>query len=55
LEEIVDWLTKELTFPEGVFLMTGTCLVPPDDFSLVAGDRVHITVGELTLENPVTD
>ena len=53
LEEMVGWLTRELSFPEGVFLMTGTCLVPSDAFSLQAGDRVRIDVGDLTLENPV--
>ena len=44
----------ELSFPYGVFLMTGTCIVPPDDFSLDAGDSVSIRVGELELTNPVT-
>ncbi|MDX1512399.1 MAG: fumarylacetoacetate hydrolase family protein [Gammaproteobacteria bacterium] len=55
LEEMVSWLTRELTFPEGVFLMTGTSLVPADDFSLAAGDRIRIEVGELTLQNTVAD
>ena len=34
-----NWSTtcgKELDFPHGVFLMTGTGIVPPDDFSLAA-------------------
>ncbi len=53
LEEMVAWLTRELSFPEGVFLMTGTGLVPPDEFSLEKGDRVRIHVGALTLENRV--
>jgi 2-dehydro-3-deoxy-D-arabinonate dehydratase len=53
LQELVDYLRKELGFPDGVFLMTGTGVVPPDDFSLEPGDRVRITIGELTLENPV--
>ena len=53
LQELVDFLRKELSFPGGVFLMTGTGVVPPDDFSLEPGDRVRITIGELTLENPV--
>jgi len=53
LEEMVGWLSRELAFPGGVFLMTGTCLVPPDDFSLSAGDVVNIQVGGLTLENSV--
>jgi hypothetical protein len=33
--------------------MTGTGIVPPDDFSLAAGDAVRIEVGELSLENIV--
>lgn len=53
LEEIVAWLTRELSFPEGAFLMTGTGLVPPDEFSLAKDDQVRIRVGELSLENRV--
>jgi len=53
LEELVDYLRRELDFPHGVFLMTGTGIVPPDDFSLTPGDAVRITIGELTLENEV--
>jgi 2-dehydro-3-deoxy-D-arabinonate dehydratase len=53
LEELVDYLRKELDFPHGVFLMTGTGIVPPDHFSLERGDLVRITIGELTLENKV--
>jgi 2-dehydro-3-deoxy-D-arabinonate dehydratase len=52
-EELVSYLGRELTFPRGVFLMTGTSLVPPDDFSLSEGDRVDVTVGSLVLSNPV--
>jgi 2-dehydro-3-deoxy-D-arabinonate dehydratase len=53
-EELVNYLGRELDFPHGVFLMTGTGIVPPDEFSLVAGDRIRIEVGELVLENEVT-
>jgi 2-dehydro-3-deoxy-D-arabinonate dehydratase len=53
LNEIADWLTRELAFPNGVLLMTGTGIVPPDDFTLSVGDTVHIEVGELALENVV--
>lgn len=53
LAEIAGWLTRELAFPDGVLLMTGTGIVPPDDFSLAVGDTVHIEVGELALENVV--
>jgi 2-dehydro-3-deoxy-D-arabinonate dehydratase len=47
----VAYLRRELTFPYGVFLMTGTGIVPPDTFTLQAGDRVRVQVGGLTLEN----
>ena len=33
--------------------MTGTGLVPPDEFSLVPGDAVRIALGDLVLENTV--
>jgi len=52
-EELVVYLGRELDFPRGVFLMTGTGIVPPQDFSLVGGDLVRITIGSLTLENEV--
>jgi 2-dehydro-3-deoxy-D-arabinonate dehydratase len=53
LEELAAYLGKELRFPRGAFLMTGTGIVPPTDFSLTAGDVVAITIGGLTLENEV--
>jgi 2-dehydro-3-deoxy-D-arabinonate dehydratase len=54
-DELSSWLFRELAFPTGVYLMTGTCLVPPDGFSLQPGDRVRITIDGIgMLENPVT-
>ena len=53
LEEIAKWLYAELDFPEGAFLMTGTGLVPPDEFSLTPGDAVRIALGDLVLANTV--
>jgi 2-dehydro-3-deoxy-D-arabinonate dehydratase len=53
LTEISGWLTRELAFPNGAVLMTGTGIVPPDDFTLAVGDVVRIEVGELALENVV--
>lgn len=53
LDEIVAWLTRELAVPNGVLLMTGTGIVPPDEFTLAVGDAVRIEVGELSLENVV--
>jgi 2-dehydro-3-deoxy-D-arabinonate dehydratase len=53
LSELVEFLTRELDFPQGVFLMTGTCLVPGNDFTLQPDDLVLIQVGELVIENQV--
>jgi 2-dehydro-3-deoxy-D-arabinonate dehydratase len=53
-EELAEYLGKELAFPVGAFLMTGTGIVPEDEFTLVAGDVVGISVGDLFLENEVT-
>ncbi len=44
LSELASWLTRELSFPDGVMLMTGTCIVPPDDFTLQSGDQVSIHI-----------
>jgi 2-dehydro-3-deoxy-D-arabinonate dehydratase len=54
LTALVDWLGHELSFPQGVFLMTGTGIVPPDAFTLLAGDTIDIRVASLVLQNPVT-
>lgn len=52
--ELIDWLGRDNVFPHGVFLLTGTGLVPGDDFTLEAGDVVSISVpGIGTLTNPV--
>ena len=53
LEELAAYLFRELSFPHGVFLMTGTGIVPPDAFTLSHGDSISITVGDLTLENEI--
>jgi 2-dehydro-3-deoxy-D-arabinonate dehydratase len=52
--ELVGYLFRETSFPEGVFLMTGTGIVPSDDFTLAHGDLVRIRIDSIgTLENPV--
>ena len=53
LSELGEYLTRELDFPNGVFLMTGTCLVPGDNFTLQPDDIVSIQVGKLRIENQV--
>ena len=52
--ELVDWLVRDNPVPEGSVLLTGTGLVPPDDFTLLPGHVVEIHVPEIgTLTNPV--
>ena len=51
--DLADWLFRELTFPHGAFLMTGTGVVPPDNFTLHSGDLIRVTIGGVTLENQV--
>lgn len=52
--ELVSFLYRECSFPNGCFLMTGTGIVPPDDFTLRSGDEISITIGGIgTLTNVV--
>ena len=44
LAELSAWLYKSLKFPVGCFLMTGTGIVPPNDFTLQALDEVSIEI-----------
>jgi 2-dehydro-3-deoxy-D-arabinonate dehydratase len=53
-QELVDWLFRESTFPNGCYLLTGTGVVPPDSFTLRAGDEIEITIDPIgTLRNVV--
>lgn len=53
-DELIGWLTRENDIPDGAFLLTGTGVVPPDDFTLEDGDSVSIEItGIGTLTNPV--
>lgn len=50
-EALVSWLAREASFPNGAILLTGTGIVPPDDFSLAVGDHIAIDIsgiGRLT-------
>ncbi|MCZ8517473.1 fumarylacetoacetate hydrolase family protein [Paenibacillus filicis] len=54
LEELVSFLTRDNELFEGTVLLTGTCIVPPNEFSLAAGDRIEIEItGIGTLVNSV--
>ena len=53
-EELVDYLYRATTFPHGCYLMTGTGIVPPSNFTLMLGDEIRITIAPIgTLVNRV--
>jgi 2-dehydro-3-deoxy-D-arabinonate dehydratase len=52
--ELVEYLFRDNSFPTGCVLLTGTGIVPPDDFSLRSGDDIAITIPPIgTLANQV--
>jgi 2-dehydro-3-deoxy-D-arabinonate dehydratase len=50
-DELAAYLFRELDFPDGAFLLTGTGIVPPEEYSLLPGDEVRVSVGDLQLMN----
>jgi len=56
LKELAGYLYRALDFPAGAFLMTGTCLVPPNDFTLQRDDSVTIYIDNIgILANRVSE
>lgn len=54
LPELAEYLFRECTFENGCFLMTGTGIVPPNDFTLEAHDEIEISIENIgTLKNIV--
>jgi len=54
-DELAGYLFSECDFKIGAYLMTGTCLVPPGEFTLNVGDEVEITIDKIgTLVNTVS-
>ena len=52
--ELAGYLYRECDFPVGCFLMTGTCVVPPADFTLSIGDVVELSIDGIgTLVNTI--
>jgi len=47
VRDLLTYLGHSLKFPQGVILMTGTGIVPSSDFTLQAGDMVHVTIDEV--------
>ena len=53
-DELASYLCRSQTFPHGAVLLTGTGIVPPDDFTLREHDVVEIEIAEIgTLRNSV--
>ncbi|PZE20597.1 fumarylacetoacetate hydrolase family protein [Paenibacillus xerothermodurans] len=53
-DELVSYLTRDNEIFDGTVLLTGTCIVPPNDFTLEDGDRVEIEIDNIgVLSNPV--
>lgn len=53
-EDLIGWLGRDNSFPTGVFLLTGTGVVPDSTFTLHAGDAVDISIDGIgTLSNTV--
>jgi len=53
-EELAGYLYRDNTFPHGCYLLTGTGIIPPGEFTLLSGDTIRITVAGLgSLENIV--
>ncbi|MEX2148607.1 MAG: fumarylacetoacetate hydrolase family protein [Steroidobacteraceae bacterium] len=54
-DELVAWLFRDNSFPDGCYLLTGTGIVPDAGFTLAPGDVVAITIEPIgTLRNRVT-
>lgn len=53
-EELVSFVFRECSFPTGCLIMTGTGIVPPNDFTLKRGDEIRISIDLIgTLVNVV--
>jgi len=54
--ELIDYLWRSQEFPSGVVLLTGTGIVPGDDFTLQPADRVRINISGIgSIENTVVE
>lgn len=53
-EELVSFVYRECSFPNGCLIMTGTGIVPGNDFTLQSGDEIKISIDNIgTLINVV--
>ena len=54
-EELIDYLFRENDFASGVFLLTGTGIVPPDNVTLQSGDTIEIEIPPIGLLRNVVE
>jgi 2-dehydro-3-deoxy-D-arabinonate dehydratase len=53
-EELVSYLLKDNQIFDGTVLLTGTCIVPPNEFTLADGDQIEIEISDIgVLQNTV--
>src|SRR5436190_17135388 len=46
-QELVSYVFRECSFPDGCLIMTGTGIVPGSDFTLQSGDEIKITIDNI--------
>jgi 2-dehydro-3-deoxy-D-arabinonate dehydratase len=47
LTELVSFVYRECSFPHGCLIMTGTGIVPQNDFTLASGDEIEIRIDNI--------
>jgi 2-dehydro-3-deoxy-D-arabinonate dehydratase len=53
-EELVSFLVRDNEIFDGTVLLTGTCIIPPNDFTLLEGDQIEIEIPSIgILKNSV--
>lgn len=53
-DELVSYLIRDNEIFDGTILLTGTCIVPPNEFTLSDGDKIEIEISDIgVLKNPV--
>jgi 2-dehydro-3-deoxy-D-arabinonate dehydratase len=53
-ENLIGWLMRDNSFPNGAFLLTGTGVVPDSNFTLLPGDVVDVAIDGIgVLSNPI--
>jgi 2-dehydro-3-deoxy-D-arabinonate dehydratase len=53
--DLAQWLFRENDFPMGAVLLTGTGIIPPDDFTLQSGDAVGIGIAGIGMLHNIVE